>query len=388
MDIFFDKLKLTHSYLKLRKYLYILFLSYSHFSVAQLFNDDSKIALVKQSVDYIYNLEEDSALLYIDSVESVLPNHPVVPMLRGMKILWENIPLVTVDSIFRKFRQEMNNVIRLAGRLDGERQEHPEAIFFEMAARGLLAEYYADDDQYMKAVGEASKTYQLLKLGFDLQDEVPEFLFTSGLYNYFREKYPERYPVYRSFVWLFRSGDIELGLEQLKKACEVTVISRVEASVYLAYIYLRYEYEPVKAQKYLTSLHSQYPNNLYVNAKLLESFADGKSFDKSRLNAIERLLASDRPYYQLAGKAFYGLYHEKVLDEPEKAIKLYREAISAGAGILGHGEYYRSLSFLGMGRIYYARGDHRNAEYHLKKSLEHSPTQVIKEEVESLLELM
>ncbi len=372
----------------MRKYLLILFLSYSHFSVAQLFNDESKVALVKRTVDYIYNVQEDSAWMYIDSVKQKLPNHPVVPMLKGMKILWENIPLVTVDSVFRRFRHEMNEVIRLAGRMDGGRQEHPEAIFFEMAARGLLAEYYADDDQYMKAVGEASKTYQLLKLGFDLQEKVPEFLFTSGLYNYFREKYPERYPVYRSFVWLFRSGDIEKGLDQLQKACDVTVISRVEATVYLAYIYLRYEYKPTKAQKYLTSLHHQYPNNLYINAKLLESYADGKNLENVELTTIDRLLASDRPYYQLAGKSFLGLYNEIILGDPEKALRLYKEAVIAGAGILGHGEYYRSLTYLGMGRIYYAQGDHRNAEYHLKKSLENQPTQVIEKEVESLLDLI
>lgn len=372
----------------MRKYLFILFLSYSHFSVAQLFNDKDRLALVKRTVDFIYNVEEDSALQYIDSVEMQLPNHPVVPMLRGMKILWENIPLVTVDSIFRKFRFQMSEVIRLSGRMDGERQEHPEAIFFEMAARGLLAEYYADDDQYMKAVNEASKTYQLLKLGFDLQEEVPEFLFTSGLYNYFRERYPERYPVYRSFVWLFRSGDIEKGLEQLREASEVTVISKVEATVYLAYIYLRYEYKPMKAQHYLANLQRQYPNNYYITAKLLESYADGKNFENADRTTIGLLLASDRPYYQLAGKAFNGLYHEKMLNDQEAALRFYKEAISAGSGILGHGEYYRSLTYLGMGRIYYSQGDYRNAEFHLKKSLENSPTKVIEEEVESLLDLI
>ncbi|XOV93301.1 MAG: tetratricopeptide repeat protein [Bacteroidota bacterium] len=370
----------------MRRYFFIIFLGSAHLSGAQLFDNEKNLKMVKKTVDYIYNLEEDSALIYIDSVKILLPDHPVVPMMRGLKILWENVPLVTVDSVFRKFRNQMDHVIKLSEKMNEENHEHSEAIFFEMAARGLLAEYYADDDQYMKAVNEASKTYQLLKLGFDLEEEVPEFLFTSGLYNYFREKYPERYPIYKSFVWLFRSGDIELGLEQLQKACEVTVISKVEATVYLAYIYLRYEYEPLKAQKYLSHLYQEYPKNLYINAKLLESYADGKNFEIADREMIDRLLASDRPYYQLAGKAFDGLYHERKLNDPEKAIKLYREAIAAGASILGHGEYYRSLTFLGMGRIYFQDGDMHNAEYHLEQSLEHSPTRTIKEEVDSMLD--
>ncbi len=372
--------------MNLRIYLYILFQIYSHFSIAQLFDNERNQHVVKKTVDYIYNIEHDSALIYIDSVQLLLPGHPIVPMLHGMKLLWENIPLVTVDTVFRDFRKHMHGVIRLAGKMDGERQEHPEAVFFEMSARGLLAEYYADDDQYMKAVSEANKTYQLLKIGFDLVDEMPEFLFTTGLYNYFREKYPERNPVYRSFVWIFRSGDIEEGMKQLRKASKVTVISRVEATVYLAYIYLRYEFEPLKAQSYLTGLHREFPKNPYILAKLLESYADGKSFYKIDTVMIEQLSQSDRLYYQLAGKAFGGLYHEKIGHDFHAALNSYKEAILTGSSIVGHGEYYRSLTYLGMGRIYYYWGDKRNASYHLEEALHHSPTKVIRQEVYDLLD--
>lgn len=372
--------------MNLRIYLFILFQIFSHFSIAQLFDNDINKGVVKKAVDHIYNVENDSATIYIDSVEKLLPDHPIVPMLRGMKVLWDNIPLVTVDSVFRQFRRHMHEVIRLSGKMDGERQEHPEAIFFEMSARGLLAEYYADDDQYMKAVSEANKTYQLLKQGFDLMEEIPEFLFTSGLYNYFREKYPERNPVYRSFVWLFRSGDIEKGLAQLQKATKVTVISRVEATVYLAYIYLRYEYEPLKAQKYLAGLYREYPQNPYILAKLLESYADGQNFTQVDQTMIEKLIQNDRPYYQMAGKAFGGLYQEKTIRDLSAALNSYKEAILTGSPIAGHGEYYRSLTYLGMGRIYLERGDKKNAEYHLQEALEHSPSLVIEEEVNHLLD--
>lgn len=315
-----------------------------------------------------------------------MPEHPVVPMLKALDILWEHIPLVTVDTIFTKFRANLYEVIRLASKLGRKKDEDPEAIFFEMAARGLLAEYYADDGQYMKAISEASKAYGLLKQGFDLTEEVPEFYFTVGIYNYFREKYPEKYPVYKPFMWLFKSGDAEKGLEQIKIACEKTVISRVEAYVYLSYIYLRYEYKPRRAQQYLIDLNRDYPNNPYIQTKLLESLTSGNDFEKASLEMIRGLAESDRPYYQLAGRAFWGFYEERVNANTSNAIYHYKVGLKAGSDIKGHGEFYKSLVYLGLGRIHYQREEYDQAEDYLEEALRFAETKYIEEEARELLD--
>ena len=123
----------------------------------------------------------------------------------------------------------------------------------------------------MKAVGEASRAYTLLKRGFDLTDQYPEFLFASGIYNYFREAYPRINPFVKPFIWFFRSGDIEKGINQLKEAAGNTVLSRVEAHMYLGYIFLRYEENPKEAQSYMFQLMNEYPENPYIQCKYLES---------------------------------------------------------------------------------------------------------------------
>ena len=45
---------------------------------AQLFGDKQKTALVKKGVGYVYNMQPDSAVIYIDSIDFALPDHPVV----------------------------------------------------------------------------------------------------------------------------------------------------------------------------------------------------------------------------------------------------------------------------------------------------------------------
>lgn len=354
----------------------------------QLFENQKNMELVQQGVDYIYNVQPDSANAIIEQVEMRLPDHPVVPMMRALNVLWANIPVVTIDSVFSEFSDHLEEVIRLSIRIDGGRQEDPEAIFFEMSARGLLAEYYADDGHYMKALNEASKAYYLVKAGFKLSKEVPEFLLTTGIYNYFREKYPERHPIYKPLLWFFKNGDVELGIQQMQEATEKAVLSRVEAYVYLAYVYLRYEYEPKKAQRYLRELNRRYPLNPYIQAKYLESLTPENDFIHAPFPMIKNLSKSERPYYRMAGQVFWGLYEEKVTHDTVMAIKHYRESIAAGNSILDHGEYYRSLAYLGLGRVYSAQDQRDQAVYNLNKSLSYAETQDISREAESLLNLV
>jgi len=356
------------------------------FSRAQLFDNPSNLELVGGAVEYIYNIRPDTTAMYIDSVQKVLPNHPIVPMMKALSLLWINIPVVTVDSVFDELNVHLRETIKLAQKMDGGRQEHPEAIFFEMSARGLLAEYYADQGHYMKALNEASQAYELVKSGFKLTEEIPDFLTTTGIYNYFREKYPERHPVYKPLVWFFKSGDLEAGIEQLDQATRLATLTHVEASVYLAYIYLRYEFQPEKAQAYLHDLTEIYPRNLYVKAKLLESLVPGNSISMVSKEILEDLMNSDRPYYRMAGSAFAGLKTEKVLLDDQKAIEHYYQAIKAGTQIEGHGEYYRDLAYLGLGRVYFHQKNEQAARFNLQFVLENSDSEDLLQEANDLLD--
>jgi hypothetical protein len=369
----------------LRGIFIILFLINGLFAKAQLFDQPANLKLVSDAVEYIYNIRPDTTAMYIDSVQSVLPNHPIVPMMKALSLLWVNIPAVTVDSVFEELSMHLRETIRLSQKMDGGRQEDPEAIFFEMTARGLLAEYYADAGQYMKALNEASQAYELVKMGFKLSDQIPDFYTTTGIYYYFREKYPERHPVYRPLVWFFKSGDLEEGIRQLDKATKEATLTHVEAAVYLGYIFLRYEYQPEKARKYLLDLVAQYPRNPYLKAKLLESFVSGNAISKAPDAIINDLKNSDRPYYRMAGKAFQGLKFEKFRNDESKAINSYYEAIKAGAEIEGHGEYYRDLAYLGLGRIYFQQKDFQAARYNLQYVLDHSDAEDMLTEAENLL---
>jgi len=367
----------------LKVFITTIFLFFSIISDAQVFDNKEIQKVIKKGVDFIYNASYDSALHYIDSVDKEIPNHPVVPLMKAMNILWSNIPLIN-DSVFYHMKKNLEECISFSEILDPE-LESAEYIYFTMAARGLLAENYAEQDQYVKAVGEASKAYLLLKKGFDLIDENNEFLLTTGLYNYFREKYPEKHPVYKPLLWFFRPGDINQGLKQLRQASEITLFSKVEAQIYLSYIYLRYEYNPELAQGYLSNLCSIYPQNFYAKAKFLESIANPIDFINAPLEQIYYLIKHESPYYRLAGNAFLGYYLEVVRDDELKALKFYKKGVENGDQIPDHGEFFKSFAYLGMGRIYFKNGDSISAKKYLNLSIEYAETKQVKEEAKKLL---
>lgn len=361
----------------------IILFGFSNSLHSQVFEDKELIQLVQKGADHIYNASPDSAYYYIDKVYVRLPNHPVVPLMRAMTLLWVNIPTIT-DEVFVEMQDQLYQAIAIAEELD-PKLKNPEMVFFAMASHGLLAEYYADQGYSMKALSEANSAYGLMKQGFEIVDEYPEFLLTTGLYNYFREKYPEKHPVYKPLLWFFRSGDIDLGIKQLEMASEKSVFSRVEADVYLSYIYLRYEYNPLKAQAHLSKLCEKYPNSFYAKAKYLESLANPVDFRNAPLKMIYSLITHENPYYKLAGYVFLGYYEEKVIFNKTKAELAYRKGLAYGEKVVVHGEYFKGFGYLGLARIQVRNGQNEEAKESLNLALQFAETDLIETEAKRLL---
>ena len=352
-------------------------------SEGQVFENGLVQNLVKKGANHIYNSNQDSAYYYAREVENLLPGHPVVPLMRGLAILWANIPTISAE-LFTEMENNLDSAIVLA-RVQDPDLEDPEMVFFAMSAHGLLAEYYADQDFTMKAVGEANRAYGLLKKGFDMVEEYPEFLFTTGLYNYFIERYPEKHPIYKPLIWFFRSGDKALGLQQLEAASETSILTDVEAHVYLSYIYLRYEYKPELAQRHLSFLCRKYPQNFYAKAKYIESLANPEDFKKAPLFMIYSMIRHENPYYRLAGYVFLGYYEEVKIKNSEKAEFAYRKGLELGEQIPDHGEFFKSFGYLGLGRLLVDSNENEEAKKKLNLALKYAETEQVTLEAKQLL---
>ena len=178
--------------MRIFKFLMFLGLFYTNFGALGqygLFDKPQAMVLVKKATDKIYAVEVDSANYYIWKLEEILPNHPIVPIMQAFLIQWQNMPIFE-GATFARLEAKLLATIEATSKLNAFDSYDIEAVYFELIARGLLAEYYAEDRRYLDAFTEGNKMYGLIKKGFDLVDKQPEFLFTAGLYNYFRVAYP------------------------------------------------------------------------------------------------------------------------------------------------------------------------------------------------------
>ena len=363
------------------------FLSHGQREELPIFGNDSVMAFIEKGGDFIYNLEYDSAAYYINLLKDKYPEHPIAYMMEAVNIAWIEQPIRTTSPHYQKHLEALNVCLEKAEKLRENDEFSKEGVFFEMSVHGLLAEYYAREGSYMKAMGEARKTYSLIKKTMEWTEDSPEFYFLAGLYNYFREKYPERHPVYKPFLWFFRSGDKKLGLEQLDSAVYKSKVVKIEAHLYTAYIYLRYENDPERAKVYIKRLTERYPKNNYFKAKYLECEVLLTGFEKV-LPIIYDLKNEEDPYYRMCGESYHGLYYETIAKSSFDAKMQYEAAIESGLGCPDKGEYYRSLAFLGLGRIVEAEGNKNLASYYYNTALEIDENDKVSQEAKERLELL
>lgn len=320
-----------------------------------LFGNKPNLDLIQKGAFFIYNQQPDSAEKVIAKVRKIFPNHPVVPMMEALKISYGVMPMKSYLPEYEPHIALLNQTIEKAALLRQQDKNHPEGVFFELAARGLIAEYAAEEGNHFKALNEGKKMYGLLKISLEMCDQYPEFYFTSGLYNYFREKFPQENAIYRPFVWIFKSGDIALGLKQLDLANEKAILAKVTSLLYTSYIYLHYEQNPERGISYLSKLHRQFPQNEFFASKLAELYIRFGKYELAR-PLLTNLLNSIAPHYRIAGETLQGIVHERHTNDINKAAKYYNMALTTSRYTKG-GNDYKTMALLGLGRIDMSKGN-------------------------------
>ncbi len=341
--------------------------------------------LIKENIQSLYNTEVENSKRLNRQIRQLLPNHPVNPLLEALTIRSAHHPLEPESPEMEQLKDYLYQPVEKAEVLLDEDEDNPEADFFAMAGYGLLSLYENESGNYMKAVGRAKEAYSCLKEGMDMKDEYVEFYFSTGLYNYYREKYPEIHPIYKPFMWFFKSGDKALGLEQINKAYQESVFMEAEAADYLAHIYLNYECDLPQALKYARTLAEKYPKNLYFATTFADASLLAGVYENLE-NPIAQLIESDRNYYQMSGHLFQGMLLEKRDKNYPQAEQQYIKSLEMGTGLKSEeAENYRSYAYAGLARIAHQEKKYTQARQLYEKALSSAQYQQVEEEAREYL---
>lgn len=343
----------------------------------------STLDQVREGMDYIYNLEFKKSQATIEQIESSLQNSAIPDLMKALQAFWKYYPIHLEEDKVKVYRDHLSRSYDRSLEVLESDPGNTEAIFLAMASQGLLAESYSETGHSFKAVGAAKRAYNYIKQGSKKLNEYKEFYLSTGLYNYYREYYPEAYPIYRPFMSFFMKGNKSLGIQQLEIAAEQASIAYVIAQYYLCYIYMRYEYVPSKALDQGRSIHYKYPQNDLFSAIFLESLIINKRYNEA-LPVASKLQLNSSPYLKIYGDLFMGVISEKYLQNFEKAERLYHEALHLNDEYDMDRDHLEAYAYLGLGRIYESKNDPKARKY-FKEALDQAYTKVMKEEAKNHL---
>ena len=344
----------------MKRLLFLLLFALSGYTTfAQLLNDYESKQLIIKGLDKLYNYEFREADAFFQKVKVKYPKHPVSPLLSAMQIQWQNFPVEKNPKALSQYIILLEKCQTLAEPLLNEPARKSEGTFFLVAAHGYIALVLNDKKEQIKAANEARKAYAYLKDGRKWTEKNPEFLFTSGIYNFYRIQYPETHPIVKPIMLFLEDGSKKLGLVQLEQAVQKSVFSRVEAAHYLTGINLKYESNYPKALVYSAWLHEKYPNNLLYTMRHAESLIMNGKYDDAQ-PLIQTLKKTNDKIYLLAGNLFEGLIAEKGRKNDKQAMEFYTIVLKIQASDRYTTDYY-AKAYTGLARVAHRAGNTKQA---------------------------
>ncbi|WP_456430114.1 tetratricopeptide repeat protein [Rhodocaloribacter sp.] len=229
--------------------------------------DDPRVqALGEEGLDLLYNMKLSEAEVVFDRIEALYPEHPIGPFLKGLIIWWKILPDLHDESHDDAFFDQMKVVIKRSDRLLKRDKQNFDAMFFKGAALGFRGRLLSNRGEWFKAArdGKAAMDYVFRIAEHDTTNA--DFVFGMGVYDYFADMVPKKYPVVKPLMLFFPDGNRERGLRELRRTAEEGRFIRTEAVYFLLQIHFLYEPDFRKSLEYAHRLRAWHPDNPFFHA--------------------------------------------------------------------------------------------------------------------------
>ncbi len=331
----------------------------------QILRDTAAINLVRQGIDRIYNSRFREAEVILARIDRLYPGHPVSLLLKGMEIYWENYPLLPTSQARKPFEESLHKCIDLTD--DKKKQaEEPEYLLANLCARGLLLLFYTDNNLSFEAFPLIGRTYQGIRSSFNYTDVCADFFYFTGVYNYYREVYPETYPVYKPITIIIPKGDKLEGIKQLRQAAGNSVVLRAEALTFLSQVFLNFENNTQQSLFYSMTLHELYPDNPSYEKEYIKNLLLSKQYDKAESQLLSHETNLTNSFFKAEFDILNGILKEKKYKDFKSAGKLYLAGVKALSLFGNYGREFSSFAYYGLSRISASDGDKYNTKQYRK----------------------
>lgn len=344
----------------------LVWLFHTSILYGQILKDTASLRIVEQGVSSIYNMQFDEAEVHLNTIKGKFPGHPVNLLLKGMVTYWKYFPLIPGSSTSASFENDLRECIEKCEIKNPA--DEAEYLLTDLCARGILLLYLSDNGLHRDVMPLAKNTYKYLRRAFDFIHSYPDFYFFTGLYNYYREVYPEFHPIYKTFIFVFPKGNREAGLKELQTAAERAVLLRAESTTFLTYIYQNYERDISRSTYFSRILREEYPLNLqflilYIKSLLLEG-----RYDEAEKMIKIGLTEINNQYFTAVLTICEGLIQEKKYKNYALSEKYFFDGIKKIEPYGNFGSDFDAYAYFGLSRISGAKNDEKAQRIYRKKA--------------------
>ena len=264
-----------------QKFLLILFLP--SFAAAQLTDAEYELK-ARRGIDHIYNLEFESADSMFNALVKIRPRDPAGHFFLAMVDWWRIMTDMEDTQYDERFLDSLDRVIELCDELLEQDENNVMALFFKGGALGFTGRLNFHRDDWLAAANAGREALPLVTTAAQSDPGNYDIYLGTGIYNYYAEAIPDRYPMAKPLLIFIPPGDKAAGITQLQMAAERGTYAHVEAKYFLMQLFYQFESDLARALTLAQELSRRYPDNMLFHRYVGRCYVSmGNFHEASRL---------------------------------------------------------------------------------------------------------
>jgi tetratricopeptide (TPR) repeat protein len=265
---------------------------------------------VRAGVRHIYNLEFDSASTNFQKVINAYPQHPAGYFLDAMVDWWAIVTNSRDKRTDERFLKKIDRVVTLCDSILDKNDNDIVGLFFKGGILGFRGRYHVTRNDWAAAALDGKRAFDLVQKCQEVAPGNRDVMLGTGIYHYFMETIPERYPAVKPLIAMLPPGDKRAGIAELKLAAQSARYAATEAKVVLLQLQYGMEKNYSEALAISQQLSSDYPKNSLFKAYLGRCYVQTGNYDRmeevwreilnnciDRKTGYDNLIAREAMYY-------------------------------------------------------------------------------------------
>lgn len=350
------------------------------------FADTLDEQLLDKGINYLYNYEFDSSLIYLDSTIIINPKHPVPYFVKiANKWLYTQIN-IGYDSSYQVIYNEIDKVIPIYNNFIELYPDSAEYYLYLGSSYGLKARVDLAKKNWLGVIWSGYYGFDNIKHAQKLNPNLNDIYMPLGVMEYFSSISSK--PIQWVSSALGINPDKNSAINHLIFASEKSKYSWIESNTILIYSYLYFENELLKASTLSKQMYEQFPGHpyfIYLYAESLIRLNRITQFEtlilklknkKDNYPKIQERECSNKFNYLMA------LYYFRKNDYTNSLI--YCNEVTDNYFM--EMDWLLGYNFLLMGKIFDLNSDRENAIIYYEKILSMDNLFIYKEWAENYIE--